>query len=393
MEHSPRELRNSFINIHRIFPGRLAAFASKIPSPPSPLPKGEGWPQGRGEGQRDGFHTLWCRWQPAWAIAAILATATLLTACGGGQENDDGRLRVVTTVSPITSIVENIGGTRIRLEGIVPEGVNSHTFEPIPATAKLLAEADLIVLNGLFLEEPTLEMAEASVRSDTMILSLGDRTISPEEWQFDFSFPESQGQPNPHLWPDPLLALKYAELVRDELAGLDPANSDYYDGNFRAFKTRIKELDRAIVAAVATVPPGNRRLLTYHDSWAYFANRYGMEVVGAVQPSDFSEPSARDVARLIDQVRDLGIPAVFGSEVFSSDVLERIADESGAVFIDQLRDDDLPGRPGDSRHTYLGLLLQNMEIMIPALGGSAEAMAGFDPGPVFRGDSGAKYPQ
>ena len=385
MEHPPRESRSPFNNIHRVFPRRVTAVVSKIASPPAPLLEGEGWPKCRGEGS-------WRRWRPAWAIAAI-AAAILLSACGGSQENESGLLRVVTTVSPITSIVENVGGTRIRLEGIVPEGVNSHTFEPVPATAKLLADADLIVLNGLFLEEPTLEMAEANKRSDTVILSLGERTVSQEEWQFDFSFPESQGQPNPHLWPDPLLALKYAELVRDQLAGLDPANSDYYDGNFQAFKARIEELDGAIAAAVATVPLGNRQLLTYHDSWAYFANRYGMEVVGAVQPSDFSEPSARDVARLIDQVRDLGIPAVFGSEVFSSDVLERIADESGAVFIDQLRDDDLPGRPGDPDHTYLGLMRQNMEIMIPALGGSAEALAGFDPGPVFQGASGARYPQ
>ena len=312
---------------------------------------------------------------------------------GSGEEPDGAALKVVATVSPITSIVENIGGARIDLEGVVPEGVNSHTFEPAPSVSRLLAEADLIILNGLFLEEPTLELARAAKRSDAVILSLGERTITREEWRFDFSFPESGGHPNPHLWPDPLLGLRYAELVRDELVRLDPGNEAYYRANYDAFQARIEDLDGRIAAAVETVPAANRRLLTYHDSWAYFAVRYGMEVVGAVQPSDFSEPSAREVGELIDQVRELGVPAVFGSEVFSSDVMERIATEGGATFVDELADDDLPGAPGGPRHSYLGLMLQNMEVMMTALGGNADALAGFDPGPVFEGASRATYPQ
>jgi ABC-type Zn uptake system ZnuABC Zn-binding protein ZnuA len=302
-------------------------------------------------------------------------------------------LRVVSTVSTITSIVENIGGDRIALEGVVPEGANSHTFEPAPSVATALAGADLIVLNGLFLEEPTLAMAQANKKSGAVILSLGERTIARGEWQFDFSFPESGGHPNPHLWPDPWLALKYAELVSEELGALDPANTDYYDKNLAEFRRRIQTLDEGIGAAVATVPEPNRKLLTYHDSWAYFAQRYGMEVVGAAQPADFSEPSARDVADLINQIEEQGIPAVFGSAVFPSDVLETIASESGATYVDQLRDDDLPGAPGDPHHSYLGLMLQNMNIMIPALGGSVDSLKDFDPSPVFQGESRAIYPQ
>jgi ABC-type Zn uptake system ZnuABC Zn-binding protein ZnuA len=152
-------------------------------------------------------------------------------------------------------------------------------------------------------------------------------------------------------------------------------------------------MDQAIRVAVATVPEENRKLLTYHDSWVYFAKQYGMEVIGAVQPSNFSQPSVREVAELIDQVRELGLPAVFGSEVFSSDVLEAIASEADAQFIDELADDDLPGKPGDPQHTYLGLMQQNLAAMIPALGGDAAAVAGLDTGNVFNGDSGAVYPQ
>ena len=163
---------------------------------------------------------------------ALLFVALAIAACGGGTEDQaqsedqvNRRLKVVTTVSPITSIVENIGGSRIQLEGVVPEGVNSHTFEATPSMAKTMAQADLIIFNGLFLEEPPLALAKANKRAETVILSLGDQAISREDWQFDFTFPETAGHPNPHLWPDPNLALRYAELVHDQLAGMDPDNA------------------------------------------------------------------------------------------------------------------------------------------------------------------------
>ena len=337
---------------------------------------------------------------PSIRLWAVLVVALVIGACGGDSENtsqnadrEDTRLKVVTTVSPITSIVENIGGPRISLEGVVPEGVNSHTFEPTPSMAKLMAGADLIIINGLFLEEPTLALAESNKKDDVVILALGDRSVTPDEWQFDFTFPESAGHPNPHLWPDPNLGLRYAELVQARLAALDPDNAAYYAGNLEIFRGKVEKMDQAIRAAVATVPEENRKLLTYHDSWAYFAKQYGMEVIGAVQPSNFSQPSVREVAELIDQVKELGLPAVFGSEVFSSDVLEAIASEADAQFIDDLADDDLPGKPGDPGHTYLGLMKQNLAAMIPALGGDASAVAGLDIGNVFDGASGAVYPQ
>ena len=331
---------------------------------------------------------------------ALLIMALAVSACGGDGSStsrysgdQDTRLNVVTTVSPITSIVENIGGSRIQLEGVVPEGVNSHTFEATPSMAKLLANADLIIINGLFLEEPTLALAESNKRDEAVILSLGDQSVTPDEWQFDFTFPESAGHPNPHLWPDPNLGLRYAELVHDQLAAMDPDNATYFTDNLERFRSLVAQMDQAIRTAVATVPEANRKLLTYHDSWAYFAKQYGMEVIGAVQPSNFSQPSVREVAQLIDQVKELGLPAVFGSEVFSSDVLEAIASEANAQFIDDLADDDLPGKPGDPQHTYLGLMQKNLEAMIPALGGDASAMAGLDIGNVFDGASGAVYPQ
>ena len=334
--------------------------------------------------------------------AAGALALVLVAACGGGSSStaspteDPAEARVLTvaaTVSPITSLVENIGGPRIKLEGIVPEGANSHTYHPAPSTAKLLADADLIVANGLFLEEPTIEMARANKKPGAVVLTLGDKAIATDEWVYDFSFPESEGHPNPHLWTAPHLALRYAELIKDELASLDTANADYYTANYGKLKERIEDLERRIMEAVETIPPQNRKLLTYHDSFPFFGPRYGLEIIGAVQPSDFTEPSAREVARLIDQVRAAGVPAIFGSAVFPSPVMEQIAKEGGAQFVDRLRDDDLPGEPGDSMHTYMGLMAEDVRIMVSALGGSVEALEDFDTGPVFEGESGAVYPQ
>jgi ABC-type Zn uptake system ZnuABC Zn-binding protein ZnuA len=118
------------------------------------------------------------------------------------------------------------------------------------------------------------------------------------------------------LWTAPYLALKYAELIRNELVALDPANADFYNDNYEKLKMRIEDLDLRIAEAIETISPENRKLLTYHDSFPFFGSRYSMEIIGAVQSSDFSEPSAREVANLIEQVRETGVPAVFGSEVF-----------------------------------------------------------------------------
>jgi ABC-type Zn uptake system ZnuABC Zn-binding protein ZnuA len=298
------------------------------------------------------------------------------------QPPSQHKLKVVTTVAPITSIVENVGGDKIDLAGIIPEGINSHTFEPIPSDSKLLSSADLIIFNGLDLETPTQNLAQANLKQGASIFSLGDKTVRENDYIFDFSFPKEQGHPNPHLWLNPAYAMRYATLVRDELDRLDPKNQTVYQRNAVLFHRKLEALDQAIKEAIKTIPENNRRLLTYHDSWPYFARRYGFKIIGAVQPSDFTDPSPREVARLIEQIRKEKVPAVFGSEVFPSPVLEQIAREAKSRYIDKLRDDELPGKPGDSRHSYVGMMVENMTIMFEALGGSAEALKKVDPSPV-----------
>ena len=328
--------------------------------------------------------SAWIRWITFLSLA--FCCLWLTASCEKKEQNRqplaERKLNVVTTVAPITSIVENVAGDRVKITGIIPEGINSHTFEPIPSDSKLLAAADLIILNGLELETPTLKLAQANLKKGASIFSLGDKTIQQSEYIFDFSFPKEQGHPNPHLWFNPEYAMRYATLVRDELIRLDPKNKEAYEENTAKFLKKLEALDQAIKDASATIPSNNRRLLTYHDSWPYFARRYGFQVIGAVQPSDFAEPSPKEVVRLIEQIRKEKIPAVFGSEVFPSPVLEQIAKEAKSRYIDKLRDDELPGKPGDPQHSYIGMMVENMTIMFEALGGSADALNKVDPAPV-----------
>jgi ABC-type Zn uptake system ZnuABC Zn-binding protein ZnuA len=309
-------------------------------------------------------------------VAAAIACCVAVSACGSDTAADraaaDDRIQIVTTVAPITSIVANIAGDRASVSGIVPEGTNSHTFEPRPSVAELLSTADVVYLNGLVLEEPTKDLAEANIGDDAAIVELGTLAIPESDYIYDFSFPKEEGKPNPHLWTDPTLARRYAEIVKDDLSARDPDNADYYAANYRAFSAVIDELDAAMRTAFATVP--KRELLTYHDAYAYFARTYGWQVIGAIQISDFEDPTPSEVADLIDQLRASDVPAIFGSEVFPSPVLEQIGKEAGVQYVDVLRDDDLPGAPGESQHSWLGLMRFDYITMTEALGGDATAL-------------------
>ena len=343
------------------------------------------------------------RWR-RWAVLAALAGLVLgLSSCGtqpstssegsspGADPGSTGaRLRVVTTVAPITSIAAAVIGDRAEITG-VPEGTNSHTFEPKPSDAAALEEADVVFMNGLQLEEPTRELAEEVTTDGTPIVELADRTITEDEWIFDFSFPEEEGKPNPHLWTDPSMARRYAEVIRDEMVELDPDHRAEYEADTEAFAAQVDAFDAALRTALATIPPGNRKLLTYHDAYAYFARDHGFEVIGAIQPSTFDEPTPAEVASLIEQVRTTGVPAIFGSEVFPSPVLEQIGRETGVRYVDVLRDDDLPARPGDPEHSWYGLMRFDYVTMTEALGGDASALKALDTAP--RVADRATYPQ
>jgi ABC-type Zn uptake system ZnuABC Zn-binding protein ZnuA len=270
---------------------------------------------------------------------------------------------------------------KINLIGLVPEGVNSHTFEIIPSDLIKINDADLIIIDGLNLEANIEKIAENAIAKNPSIqlLKLGDNTISKEEWVFDFSFPKEKGDPNPHLWLNVEYAMKFANLTRDKLIEMDSSNSQYYLQNSNKYSKLLKQLDYGIKKSIKTIPVENRKLLTYHDSWAYFAPRYGMEVIGAIQPLDFGEPSSKDVAELIDQVSIEGVPAIFASEVFPTNIVDQIAKEANVTIVKTLSDDDLPGKPGDFNHSYVGMMLENMKNMIIPLGGNIDALKDINP--------------
>jgi ABC-type Zn uptake system ZnuABC Zn-binding protein ZnuA len=291
------------------------------------------------------------------------------------------KLNVVTSVSPLTNIIKNIGGNKIDLTGLVPEGVNSHTFEPVPSDVAKVNGADLVIIDGLGLETNIGNVAEEAHGKNPRleILKLGDNTLSPDQWVFDFSFPKENGDPNPHLWLNVVHAMKFANLTREKLTEMDPQNARYYSDNTDRYISLLKKLDEGILQAVQTVPPQNRKLLTFHDSWSYFAARYGMTVIGAVQPSDFGEPTPQEVARMIDQIRSEKVPAIFASEVFPSGVVNQVAKEGNVKVVETLSDDDLPGDHGEPKHSYVGMMLENMKNMLVPLGGNIMSLNNVDP--------------
>jgi ABC-type Zn uptake system ZnuABC Zn-binding protein ZnuA len=311
----------------------------------------------------------------AWVLVLLMAIGAL-AGCSSEASSSD-KLRVLTTVSPITDIVGEVAGDEAEVTGVIPEGVDSHTFEPTPDTARAIASADAIFVNGLHLEDPTVELARSGMKDGATIFALGDHTIESSEYIYDFSFPRSEGRPNPHLWMDVGYAIRYAELTGEELGRIDSEHEQAYSDNAEAYVDELHRLDDAIRHSVATVPEANRVLLTYHDSFAYFAAAYGFRVIGAIQPASFSEPSAREVADLIDQIEREHIPAIFGSEVFPSPVLAQIARETGVKFEDTLRDDDLPGDPGDPEHSYAGLMAYDVATIVSSLGGDPAAVDSF----------------
>ena len=332
------------------------------------------------------------------AAAAIRADADFMCpaaagAAGGSRPGPPAgrKLQVDTTVAPITSIVANVAGDRADVHGVIPEGTDSHTYEPKPSVAKLFSSADVVFVNGLSLEDPTKDLARRNIPGQGQVIELGSITLRPDQYIYDFSFPRDGGKPNPHLWTDPPMARCYAVIVASVLAKADPPNAGYYLANAQRFEAKVDDLDRRFQAASDAMAPQNRELLTYHDAYAYFAAHYRWRIIGAIQVSSFEDPTPKEVAALISQIKQQKVPAIFGSEVFPSPVLAQIGKEAGVKYVDKLRDDDLPGGPGDPDHSYLGLMKADFVTMVTNLRGDPAGLAAFDDSDVTR--DLASYPQ
>jgi ABC-type Zn uptake system ZnuABC Zn-binding protein ZnuA len=306
---------------------------------------------------------LWRRYLVL-GLALLGAVGPLSPAAAG--------LRVVTTVAPVTDLVRQVGGEAIRLHSLVPTGVSSHTFHPTPGDVQYLASADLVVLNGLNLEAGVEKLLRCCGNPRATVLKLADEAVVQDEW-IDASAAPAQGMPNPHLWVNVDYARRYVERIRDRLCRLDPQHAEHYQHNATRLIDELSHLDQCITMAVATILPPHRLLVTYHDAWPYFARRYGLTVIRVVQPANFAEPSPREVARVIDLLRQTPVPAIFSSEIFPSKVPEKIAREAGVPRVDMLHDEILPGVPGQPEHSYQGMMQRNVTTIVTALGGTPAA--------------------
>jgi ABC-type Zn uptake system ZnuABC Zn-binding protein ZnuA len=323
--------------------------------------------------------------------AFVCPTAAAQTGTERGALPNGRKLVVASTVAPITSIVANIAGDKADVRGVIPEGEDSHTYDPKPSVAELFTKADVVIVNGLDLEDPTKDLAKRNLAANGQVIELGSVVLAPDAYIYDFSFPRDAGKPNPHLWTNPPMAACFATIVASVLSKADPANAPTYGTNAAALIAKINDLGGRFRRASEKMPTNTRKLLTYHDAYAYFAAYYGWTVLGAVQVTNFEEPKPKEVAALIAQVKREKIPAIFGSEVFPSAVLAQIGKEAKVTYVDTLRDDDLPGQPGDVDHSYLGLMKADFVTIVSSLGGDASELKAFDAADVTTDQ--AEYPQ
>ena len=292
--------------------------------------------------------------------------------------------RVLVSDPANTAIVREIAGGLLQVESLVPPGANGHTYEPVPSDAVRAATADLYIENGMELNEAVSTFVRANYPDGTPEINLSDAIPENEVISTDSAAEiAAHGHAhsfNAHFWTDPIYAIAYAEKIAAALGDLDPPNAQVYADRAAAFIERLRLLDEATRAAIASIPIANRKLVVYHDSWSYFGRRYGIPIVGAIQPVSFSEPSAEEVRRMIDQIKAENVPAFFGSEVFPSDVLETIAAETGSTYYSDLSDEELPGEPGTPEHSYEGMMIQNVRLITSALGGDVSLLDDLVPG-------------
>jgi ABC-type Zn uptake system ZnuABC Zn-binding protein ZnuA len=327
------------------------------------------------------------------ALGAVVVGAVLLTACTSddpsrdtdGTAAADGAaglgptLRVTATVSPLADLVAQIGGDRVDVRSLVPPGADAHTYAPRPRDAMRLEEADIYFGIGLALNDGAVRLARTNLRADARLVLLGEEQASGMQLVFDHPVGQDTDVPrdatglgpNPHVWTSLVNARELIRGIAIVLSEEDPAGSEMFTLRSEDLLARLDTLEAAVTAAVATIAPEDRTLVTYHDAWVHFARDYGLDYAIAVQGGDYSDPSAAGVRALIDQVRALGVRAVFGSRVFPSAVLEVIAAEAGAIYVPGLSDDALPGEIGDPEHTYLEMMRQNAAIIVGGLGGDA----------------------
>jgi ABC-type Zn uptake system ZnuABC Zn-binding protein ZnuA len=287
----------------------------------------------------------------------VLALALVLGACAGrGASGPDPEgLRVVTTTTVFADIVDHVGGDRVAVTSIIPSGVGPEDFEPKPDDARKLADAQLVVSNGVglddFLDRLIASAGEAPPR---LVLGDGIATLTVD------------GEENPHFWLDPTLVRQfYLPAIAAKLTELDPDGREEYEANTESYGTELDALDAELKDELAQIPAGNRKLVTFHDAFPYFARHYDFELIGVILANVGQEPTASELAELVEKVRNAGVTAVFSEAQFSPKLTQTLADEAGIrKVVTTLYNDALGPPPADS---YLGLLRWDVDQIVAAL--------------------------
>jgi zinc/manganese transport system substrate-binding protein/manganese/iron transport system substrate-binding protein len=287
-----------------------------------------------------------------------LAIAVALAACRapGSTPPASVGIKVVTTTTVFADIVRNIGGDRVAVSSIIPAGVGPEDFEPKPDDAKLLSDAKLIVSNGVGLDDFLDDLLASGSGGSTARLVLGEGIPTVTE----------DGEANPHFWLDPSLVKEYyVPKVAAKLAEIDPAGKATFDANAAAFGGALDTLDTELKAKVEQIPVANRKLVTFHDAFPYFARHFGFELVGVILQNPGQEPTAAELAALVDQVKAAGVKAVFSEAQFSPKLAETLAREAGITeVVTTLYTDSLGPPPADN---YLGLMHWDIDQIVAAL--------------------------
>jgi ABC-type Zn uptake system ZnuABC Zn-binding protein ZnuA len=306
------------------------------------------------------------------SVLVIGCIAPALTSCGGdaGPSSTGGEagLTVVATTTQVADLADNVGGARVDVHGILPAGGDPHAFEPQPSDAASLTDAPVVFKSGGDLDGWLDELLD-NAGADAAVVSLIDHvhTIQGDE--------EHTGEEvDPHWWQDPRNAILAVAAVRDALIEVDPEGRDTYRANAAAYTRRLSRLDSEIAACVAQVPAGQRKLVTTHDALGYFANRYDIEVEGALIPSlsTQAQPSVKDITALVDQIRDEGVEAIFPETAINDKLEQAVSREADAEVGKPLWADSL-GREGSTGDTYLKAMAFNTEAMVDGMTGGRVA--------------------
>lgn len=275
------------------------------------------------------------------------------------------KIKAVASFSILADFVKNVGGERVVVTSLVGPSADAHVFSPTPQDAQRLAGADLVFINGLGFEGWIERLLKSSAtKADVIVATKGIAPLKKAAKDKDHDHDHASG--DPHAWQSLANAKIYVANIRDALIAREPGSRAYFEDNARTYLARLAALETEVKEAVAALPPERRRVITSHDAFGYFAAAYGLAFIAPQGVSTETEASARDVARIIAQIRREKIPAVFLENISDPRLLRRISEETGAKIGGALYSDALTGEKGDAP-TYIDMVRHNIRTLSAAL--------------------------